>query len=192
MGAPFEAERFLRRHLEEVGVKLVNNPDFLVIKPNTLGIDEVRELKKLASRKALGAEKFFLILPDKITLEAQNALLKLFEDPAPGTYFFLATREKSLIVPTLLSRMNIVFLEKTEDLNRVKDFYTLPLKKRLAFASKFAEDNGDLSAFLDDLIFLMKKEKQTEILAKAYGIRRLLRDQNIGARIVIEHLALVI
>jgi DNA polymerase-3 subunit delta' len=40
-----------------------------------------------------------------MTLQAQNALLKVFEEPRAGVRFILVTTGKNSIIPTLLSRL---------------------------------------------------------------------------------------
>lgn len=192
VGTPSDAERLVRSYFEAGAVEAVNNPDFVVIRVETFGIDEARELKRLSSRKAIGGHKFFLILSDRITLEAQNTLLKTFEDPSPHTSFFLVAREKHSIIPTLLSRMNTILVQSEGSVGRGEDFLSLTIRKRLTFASSFAEEKSSLAAFLDDLVLHLKKRGREDSLRKVYGIYRLLRGQNTGARVVIEHLALVL
>src|SRR3989344_3513896 len=91
-----EAESYFFLLCKRLSIKIANNPDLVIIRIDTFGIDEARELRVLSTRKALGDKKMFLIVPTRLTLEAQNALLKTFEDPSPNTFFFLAVREKSI------------------------------------------------------------------------------------------------
>src|SRR3989338_1466006 len=67
------------------------------------GIDESRELIALSSLKNFN-EAVFLIGAASITSEAQQALLKLFEEPQAGTTFVLLVPHGALL-PTLKSRM---------------------------------------------------------------------------------------
>ena len=67
------------------------------------GIGESRELIALASLKNFD-EAVFLIGAASITGEAQQALLKLFEEPQAGTTFVLLVPHGALL-PTLKSRM---------------------------------------------------------------------------------------
>src|SRR3989344_1002069 len=104
IGTPREAESYLRSFYNNLGIRLANNPDFVAFRAEIFGIDEARALRILSTRKAVTtakagqvSSKIFFITPMRLTLEAQNALLKTFEDPSPGTYFFLAMREESLI-----------------------------------------------------------------------------------------------
>ena len=108
LGTTEEAESYLCSFCESLGIKLANNPDFFAFRIPTFGIDEARELSLLSARKALTGKKIFLIASARLTLEAQNALLKTFEDPFPDTFFFLAVREEALVIPTLRSRIQTI------------------------------------------------------------------------------------
>ncbi len=76
---------------------------FWASKFERFGVDEARELIALASLKNFN-EAVFLISAASITSEAQQALLKLFEEPQEGTTFILLVPHGTLIA-TLKSRM---------------------------------------------------------------------------------------
>ena len=195
IGTPEEAESYLRSLCDSWGVRLPNNPDFFAFKMETFGIDEARKLKLLSARKAISSRKIFLITPTRLTLEAQNALLKTFEDPFPDTLFFLGVREESLVIPTLLSRMQII---RTRGGNvaagaEAEKFLSLSVKNRLLFAKSFADEEKSLPIFLDSLLFLLRKQKEKkDLLKNVYNVRRFVRDSAITPRLIIEHLALVL
>lgn len=198
IGTPGEAESYLHSYYDNLGIRLANNPDFIAFRGETFGIDEARELRILSTRKAVTSSKIFLITPMRLTLEAQNALLKTFEDPCPDTYFFLAVREESLIVPTLLSRMQTIRLhggDVSVDTD-AKKFLSSSLKDRLIFAKEFADDppagGKNLPIFLDDLLHLLRKRSERKSLEKVYVVRRSIGDSGIASRLVIEHLSLVL
>ena len=195
IGTPEEAESYLRSLCDSWGVRLPNNPDFFAFKMETFGIDEARKLKLLSARKAVTTKKIFLITPTRLTLEAQNALLKTFEDPFPDTLFFLGVREESLVIPTLLSRMQII---RTRGGNvaagaEAEKFLSLSVKNRLLFAKSFADEEKSLPIFLDSLLFLLRKQKEKkDLLKNVYNVRRFVRDSAVTPRLIIEHLALVL
>ena len=108
VGTREDAESYLVSLCNNLGIKLANNPDFFAFRMHTFGIDEARELKLMSVRKALTSRKIFFIVSTRLTFEAQDALLKTFEDPSPDTVFFLAVSEEAFIIPTLRSRMQVV------------------------------------------------------------------------------------
>ena len=61
---------------------------------NHLELTKRRALKDAQTRGAFGgSRKIFIIGANSFTREAQNALLKTFEEPTAGTHFFLFFRE---------------------------------------------------------------------------------------------------
>lgn len=163
-------------------MRLLGSPDYFVYKESLFGIDEARGLSVAATKKAFTGRKIFFIAPEKITLEAQNALLKTFEDPVPDTHFFLAVRDTALVLPTLKSRMQVMTLESTDEVGEAKIFLKLSIKERLNFAKSF---EGNLSEFLDQLLTL-KRDKAI------YEMRLYSDDRAASARLILEHLSLVL
>lgn len=201
IGTPEEAESYVRTLAEGLGIRLANNPDFFVFKADTFGIDEAREISLLSARKALTPNtenvigKIFLIIPTRLTLEAQNALLKTFEDPSPGTCFFLTMREESLVLPTLRSRMETFRLsvERVSQSEDAETFLSSSIKDRLLFAKSFMDEEKNLSGFLDDLLLLLRRQHgQERLVESVYNVRRLVHDSTVTPRLVIEHLSLVL
>jgi DNA polymerase-3 subunit delta' len=71
-----------------------------------LKIDEIREaMRALQLRPMEGIGKVVIIDgADKLTLQAQNALLKTLEEPPGTSYLILATAKPQVLLPTILSR----------------------------------------------------------------------------------------
>src|SRR5690348_4398318 len=91
-------KNFIEEHL---GLKTSGNPDVTHHQFKTLTIDEARAIAESENRKNIsGGRKIFIIETDFITEEAQNALLKVFEEPTLGTHFFLVSPQDTLL-PTL-------------------------------------------------------------------------------------------
>lgn len=71
-----------------------------------LGIDDARTLVTLASRRPIERSvRSFVVCCSSLTVEAQNALLKLLEEPPHATEFYLVVPHESRIIPTLRSRL---------------------------------------------------------------------------------------
>lgn len=89
-----------------------NNPDVLTIAPDGLSIkaEAVRGLKEEMSKSSVeGHARVFIIQDaDKMTASAANSLLKFFEEPLPGMLIILTTTAKNRLLPTVLSRAQII------------------------------------------------------------------------------------
>lgn len=77
-----------------------------------IGVDEASSiLSKLNLRSFSGGEKFVIIwLPESMNREAANRLLKFFEEPPLGTHIFMVTHSPEKLLPTILSRCQIVMV----------------------------------------------------------------------------------
>ncbi len=110
----------------------------------TFGIDEARKLIKTAYIKPNVSEKKLIVVKVKtLTLEAQQSLLKILEEP-PATTVFLFLVDKGIkILPTLQSRFQEYRLdekkEKPKENVTFVDFCKLSYADRLATISKKLE-----------------------------------------------------
>ncbi|MEW5866006.1 MAG: hypothetical protein AB1774_03995 [Bacillota bacterium] len=90
-----------------------NHPDVRIVAPDGLSIkiDQVREVKKDMSFKPRRAGGFRVTIvenAERMTLEAQNSLLKLLEEPPENTVFLLVTANPSGLLPTVRSRCQFI------------------------------------------------------------------------------------
>jgi len=71
-----------------------------------IGIDDVRTITSQAQlRPATNTGQVFVIATTSLTIEAQNALLKLLEEPPQDTSFVLVVPPALQLLPTLQSRI---------------------------------------------------------------------------------------
>ncbi|PIY93097.1 MAG: hypothetical protein COY69_03415 [Candidatus Magasanikbacteria bacterium CG_4_10_14_0_8_um_filter_32_14] len=113
--------------------KLFTSPDLFlleqIIKQKTgklgkdISIDQVRELVSFLSRHAfLGGYKVAVIdNADLLSVGASNALLKTLEEPKSKAIIFLVTDDEKKLLPTILSRCQIIYFSTiSQDL--IQDF----------------------------------------------------------------------
>ncbi len=90
----------------ELGLETKGNPDVIVLHYSMFPVEEARKIADIASRAALGGKgKCIIIATDRIFHEAQNALLKTFEEPSEGTTLILIVSSEGVLIPTLRSRL---------------------------------------------------------------------------------------
>ncbi len=72
----------------------------------SIGVDAVRQIRESAYIKPndLSVKIYIIRDADKMTEQAQNALLKLFEEPPHGVYFLLLVSDVTAMLPTVRSR----------------------------------------------------------------------------------------
>jgi DNA polymerase-3 subunit delta' len=86
------------------------HPDLHWVRPledkKSVGVDQVREVcEQLAMTSMRRGYRVAILAPaERMTPQAQNALLKTLEEPAPRTLLVLVTARPSALLPTLRSR----------------------------------------------------------------------------------------
>lgn len=95
--------------------QLTNYPYFLLAgteNGGNISIEEVRRIHKFLQLKTTGSAPLRRIIlmqhTDGLTTEAQNAFLKLLEEPPADTLTILTAHSKQSLLPTILSRVQIV------------------------------------------------------------------------------------
>lgn len=77
----------------------------------TIGIDAIRQIKNFLWQKPnVGPRRVVIIdRAELLTTEAQNALLKIAEEPPPSTLLILVTSDVDRFTPTLSSRLQKIY-----------------------------------------------------------------------------------
>ncbi len=113
-----------------------------VIEHNIQKIEDVRELNKLTKFSFPVKTAFVIRDIDNITIEAANAFLKNLEEPNLNVIYILTATNLSNVLPTILSRCEVVKSKKDGFLKEVKHLNykdALNIKDRVE-AIKFVED----------------------------------------------------
>ncbi|ANZ64059.1 hypothetical protein AYR62_08195 [Secundilactobacillus paracollinoides] len=89
-----------------------DSPDVVMVSPDgqRIKVDQVRYIKdEFAKSPVEGSMKIFIIEgANTLTTNAANSLLKFIEEPVANRVIFLLTTNKSLILPTIISRTQLV------------------------------------------------------------------------------------
>lgn len=105
---------------------------------NFRGIDTVRELRRSSRFHSIvpdGARVWIIDEVHKATTDAQNALLKLLEEPPKNCYYILCTTDPNKLLPTIRSRciqlqmLSLSTSEMFSTLRRIVKFEDKRLKK---------------------------------------------------------------
>lgn len=115
--------------------------DYQVLSFDQLTIEQARKLRELAYQSGTGDSRVLVIYAARIFHEAQNALLKVFEEPPAGTTLILGVPSLGMLLPTLRSRL--VPLPIDEELGGQRDttsnFLALSSAEREKYLTKLVE-----------------------------------------------------
>jgi hypothetical protein len=191
-----------------LGINEPTHPDCVVLEYGLLSVDDARGLFERASGAPLrGEHKAVIIVADRIYHEAQNALLKLFEEPPRGTYLLLVLPTVGGLLPTLLSRVQL--LESAPARSQfsplVRDFLSGSAEKRVEIIKRLMNtaDDEERKALRGEALMVCAGiesavgesrtaiEKHRELLAEVALLRGYLHDRSAPVKLILEHLALV-
>jgi len=113
--------------------------DIVYMQFEDMGINDARQFQSRALQLPYERERVtFIITANSITREAQNSVLKLFEDTPKTAQFFVIVPSKNLILPTLLSR----FLVRDMHTDATDTKATMPeLSESAALLTKIKDDD---------------------------------------------------
>jgi DNA polymerase III delta prime subunit len=162
--------------------QVLSHPDFFSITGiNSIGIDQIRDLEKRLALKPYKAKIKIVVIneAEKLTLPAQNALLKTLEEPPPNSLIILTTVKKNLLLPTIISRCHVLRLKEEVDLEGnslvVPEIQEKRVGERLKIAIFYSSEKNEATAFCQQLLL---KERGSLLknpsLKKARNIRYIL------------------
>ena len=89
-----------------LGLRGAANPDYIVFEYGLFSIENARRVFVLAQQSSVaGGPRCIVLAVGRLFHEAQNALLKLFEEPIEGTTLVLIVPSEGIVLPTLRSRL---------------------------------------------------------------------------------------
>ena len=162
-GTPiFEIAKFLSKCLlnnkhelkEEDNIisKTVENrtyPDLIIIdtKKEQVKIDDIRRIEDKFSQTSinqLGIKIYIINLIENLRTNEANALLKFLEEPLDNTYAILTTENEYSILPTILSRTEIVRFSSVNKNDLIDECIKLGVNKKDAEILTFFQNDASM------------------------------------------------
>ena len=196
----------------------INNPDIHIVtlekEKKNIGISQVKLAIKFLQEKPFSHKNKVLIIDkaDKLTVEAQNALLKTLEEPPEFALILLLTPTASALLETVQSRCRKIRQSQVEkgdsestDLTEQKIYPTsfekivnMPTGERFELANELSkEDREDLINIIDKWIREGRKllvsditQNNAENISLLLQLKLDLEKTNVNARLGLENLFL--
>ncbi|MCR5654422.1 MAG: DNA polymerase III subunit delta' [Lachnospiraceae bacterium] len=158
-----------------------NQPDIIKLqheKPNTIGVDDVRKLIGDVAVKPYSSKwKVYIVNEaEKMTVQAQNALLKTLEEPPAYVVILLLATNLETLLPTIQSRCVILNMKPVKD-DLVKEYLMKEIQVpeyKAEVCAAFARGNlGRAKA-------LASSEEFDNIKTDAVGLLKHIRDMEIS------------
>ncbi len=203
--------------LTTLSVVISGNPDVRHLKYDTFTKELSGDLVLAVAQKSFSSpdssnlsnksylsysKKIFIIETNIITEEAQNALLKVFEEPTAGTHFFILMPQ-DILLPTLRSRMQIIQQGSPLSYGITRGtLVDLPISERLAMIKEITDGISDEEKTKQDAIALLNQieselysrgvEKESEKLKLCQLTRSALYDRGAPVKMILENLMIAI
>lgn len=182
--------RFIATSLQVVPtVILPEKNDKIDLEKGSIPVETIRDLYEQTRTKRTGKHIVIIDYAERMSKQAQNAFLKLLEEPNDSTYFILATHAPEQLLPTVRSRMRTVEIrpisqtqsEKLLDTLKVSD--ATPRSQILFMAAglpaeikRLVDDNDHFAArvaIMRDARNLLQDDAYSKLLvAQLYKDRR--------------------
>lgn len=132
---------------EKINVRTSGNPDFCHISIDNFKINEAFDLRSMSFNKSFSStKKIFLLCANTFSLDAENVLLKMFEEPIENTHFFVVVPDTNSLLKTLVSRFYLISTKQDlkEEIKEAEKFIAMPLRDRIDFIKEIlAETDGE-------------------------------------------------
>lgn len=201
---PIPKDRSYKTHPDVFGIWPEN------IEGKNIKIKQIHEfIRKTQLRPYVGDSKVGIIISaEKMTKEAQNALLKTLEEPPERTFLILTCSNKSQIIDTIVSRCKIFESFKYEDeevdLVTIKKLVNSNIIERFKYIEEFlnktSKSKSDqliaiqnflinlLTYFRQQLLKKLGKENQVLEIINLIEKTRVAIESNVNKRLALENL----
>ena len=167
-----------------------NQPDIIYVsheKPNSIGIHDVREqINGSIGIKPYSSDYKIYIVDEaeKMTAEAQNALLKTIEEPPAYVVIFLLTTNLGKLLPTILSRCVVLNIQPVKDELIKRHLLSLGVEERQAeFCTAFSMGNvgkairvatsEEFNEIKNDCVHMLKYAKDMQVYELIQAVKEL-------------------
>lgn len=168
----------------------------------SVGIEEVRKIKTYLSEGSFGNKRRMVVIEnaDNLTLQAENALLKITEESPRDSLIILILKNTENLLPTLNSRFQKIYFSATskddfeEQVQKGNDdtiasrLIAGSFESRKKLIKEYLDNEEDPLRLVDDIILeLFFAKKQTlPMIQRALRTRRELSSLNLNPRLQLE------
>lgn len=167
----------------------------------------IKQIRSLTSETAFFQPKiqvYVLQSFDHSSLEAQNAALKLFEEPPTNVQFILSVQNKHKLLGTIQSRCQTIYLKSDDKIDQKIETQNLVIKEIISKKLKYL-GNPELIVTkkeealekIDQLIMSLREiittnKLASSILTECLKTRQLIENNNLNPQLSLDHLLIFI
>ncbi len=177
------------------------HPDLLIIQETpSIGIEMVRELITWSHTKPFSLKQKVVVVLEagRMTLQAQNALLKTLEEPPEFLQIIMTGTSELGMLETVRSRCRVIRMQtKHESDTEMEEFFIWPTTISIAIdqAEKLAKDREGAIGWCEKTLLYEKRllEKSPQSVGALDKVKHLVHTitqlkRNVNTKLVFEHL----
>lgn len=183
----------------------------------TIGIENIRYIQKKLFLKPIKSD-FKSIIIDSfkgITIEGQNALLKVLEEPPASTIIIIIAPNKNLFLPTIISRCKLIEIKEKFHFSdesflihqkKIKEILNAGVGEKLKLAQDLGQNREETLIWLEQMLIAIRKMALSEIILsnkkgsifylnifkKFQKTQTIIKTSNVNQRFALENLFLQI
>lgn len=197
-----------------------HDPDVPWFDQPQISVDDARRIGERAYRSAQGSNGTTIVLvTSRIFHQAQNALLKIFEEPPAGVTFILAVPQAGQLLPTLQSRLLTLPTESAQaqttaaiaSTPKADSFLALTTLEREKYITKLLDTSkvddddekqrarADVAAFVTELVRALHRDRAfypeeawRAFMNDCHAFLPILHERSAPLKPILEHLRLTI
>lgn len=181
----------------------------VVTREKAIGIEDVRVMKRTAFFKPIRGDAKAIIVKDAhtATIAAQNAMLKVLEEPPATTLIILSATKKGFLLPTIVSRCDVIdhtrygseySREGTNHRMSLSSLQSFAEGERLRLAQEVAVDKDVALTWLEQMILAARQEllahpSRPHLLTSLRAFQKMhtsIETTNVSPRFALENLLL--
>ena len=171
IGQPEEFEEYLDRFINSHNIKRFNTIRYA----ESIKLEDVKKTISLVRLKLGADEKRLVVMSGRITLAAQNAMLKLLEELSEDTFVIFSVSDLYILLPTIISRCSVVRLE-----SKVVASNDLSLESNHSSLSAFLTALSSHTHTKEEYIQRLLELREICISTQDRNLFRLLKDLHAG------------
>ena len=175
--------------------------DVTHLRSERFSIDDARELTRSSQLQAFeGNTRVFVIITNDIALEAQNALLKLLEEPPLHAQFYVVLKRTAFLLPTLRSRLFVGDVQNAVDadagIENFVSFAAASYTKRIATIAEKTKEKDVV--WIEDIVrgcevyATSSSKHKNEMFYVVVFVRMYIGIKGSSAKMLLEELALTL
>lgn len=186
--------------LKKINIHL-NKPGHFIINGGTFAVAEARELVSWHNNGANGDDDYTVavIAPDVFRKEAQQMLLKILEETRENFLIFLFLNSGIDVIDTILSRVQVYYLDNTENLKIIKFLkQNTGDKIKTIQAETKGMESGEIREYTQNLvnesIIELSKDvnKNKNILDKLIIVQNSLTNSYIAPKFILDYVVTIL